>query len=74
MDRIGCKYDGTQNMVKGGAGMLQIVFKPTFGNICDWECSHCGHIWESGEHPDRCPSCHFEEAYKRMELKGFPFN
>ncbi len=55
--------------------MLRIIFKPTFGNICDWECSHCGTNWESIEKtPGKCPSCNFEETLKKMKLKKISFN
>ena len=44
--------------------MIRKVFQPTFGNISDWECSHCGLIWEAGQYPKKCPNCQFAEMLK----------
>ncbi len=41
--------------------MIRRVFIPTFGNICDWECSHCGYRWEASSSQDNCPSCQLED-------------
>jgi rubrerythrin len=49
---------------QGGVIVIRVVFRPTFGNISDWECSHCGLIWESGHFPKKCPNCQFEEMLK----------
>ena len=44
--------------------MIRNVFQPTFGNISDWECSHCGLIWESSQLPRKCPQCTFDELLR----------